>query len=179
MGVIEAIAEAAIGEVEACGLRFQIRKVTTIDMLSAGKGVLSAIPAEAMREIVDEEKKPKAKKDKSAEKRNMEAALKAIASMTDDQFRDMTANQELIAIAGTIAIEEDGTWRPLTLTADGESDSERNILRVADLPPGCVGALFSGIMVLTRGKEAAARIASFLVESKPGATGRSHRTKAG
>jgi len=186
MGTLEAMAAAAVAEVEAGGFTWKIRKVTTMDMLGAGKAIVAAIPAvaaQAAEEItragIKPSESPTAEQIKAAEKAADAAIAKAIMDLPEAQIRSLTDNQNLVVAAGTTAVKEDEGWRQVRIVVTGESDPEANVLRVADLPPGVVPVLFDEITKLTQGKEAVARIATFLGRSGSGTPGGPDRETEG
>lgn len=168
LSLIESLARAAHDDVEAGGLLWRVRKVSTADLLAAGRAVLTVVP-EANLDGDDDEVA------------DAKTIAEIMLSKTDAEMNELYAHQAVVVAAGTIACSDDGgeTWEPLVMTVSGGTVPEKQQLRVADLPYGVEPILFAAIMKLTMDREASKRIARFRSESNDGPDRRSNRKKAG
>lgn len=169
MGALDIIARASLGEVEAGGIRWQIRAIRSEMVRDLRYHLLHVrIPsAEDMMEEASIATRPEA--DQAAAKAEMQIR-RAREALTPERMADAATRDEQIVSAGVIAVwradeGEAGAWEPVTITAAGTvaNPSTQPPTMPADaLPASIIGVLSTAIWALsTDGGDAAARIRSF------------------
>lgn len=145
MNLASMIAQAAQADVQAAGLWWRVRKITSADMVEAGRPMFVAAHVDfrdqdAVARTVSE---------------NMASPAKAVEGM---RFI------EAVAVAGLIACSADGqTWEALRLVLDpNKEEPGASRLHVGSLPPGAVEAIAAKVLHLTTdGGAASERLGSF------------------
>lgn len=151
--ILRAISESTTDEVEAAGLVWRVRRISSADLARVGFAALAmAAPAEGEAGTMADED--------------------IMKRITPKQASDMASLQEATVAAGCSAVGDgEGAWDDLKLVIDqSRHDPDKGVLWVGSLPPGVVDKLFARIMQLsTDGEEAAQRLASFREESRDAA----------
>lgn len=146
MNLATAIAQSATEDVEAGGLWWRIRRITTAELVEAGGSILLAAKPEGA--------------DAAAATKAIEGALRdPKAAASGARFMDA------VACAGIRAASEDGkSYEDLRVVlTDREHDPGSSRLHVGSLPPGVAQKLAGAILKLsTNGGAAGERLASFL-----------------
>lgn len=145
MNLASMIAQAAQADVQAAGLWWRVRKITSADMVEAGRPMFVAAHVdfrdqETVSRVVAE---------------NMASPAKAVEGM---RFL------EAVAVAGLVACSTDGqTWEVLRLVLDvRQEEPGASRLHVGSLPPGAVEAIAAKVLHLTTdGGAASERLGSF------------------
>ncbi len=145
MNLASRLQQSAQADIQAAGLWWRVRKITSADMVEAGRPMFVAAhvdfrDAETVARVVAE---------------NMASPAKAVEGM---RFL------EAVAVAGLVACSEDGaTWEALRLVLDPRQEEPgASRLHVSSLPPGAVEAIAARVLHLTTdGGAASERLGSF------------------
>lgn len=144
-GILHAIRDASIQELELKGFHWRIRKICSADLARVGFAWLSmASPDDAS----------------NAETPDLSAALKRADK---GKLVELAALKDAVIAASLVAIGHDGEWDECRITLkQSEEDPEKGVIWVGSLPADVDNELFTGIMELsTDGGLAAERLASF------------------
>lgn len=168
MGALDIIARASIGEVEAGGVRWQIRAIRSEMVRDLRYHLLHVrIPsAEDMMEEASIATRPEAEQAAAKAEMQMRRAREAL---TPERMADAQTRDEQIVSAGVVAVWRDdgdaGAWEPVIITAAGTPpapDAQPPTMPADALPASIIGALSVAIWSLsTDGGDAAARIRNF------------------
>jgi len=144
MNIASALAQASQDTVEAAGLHWRLRRITSAELMEAGGGILLAVA-------------PRRKGEKAVTAEDLAADPKKLASMH--------AFNEAVVCAAVQQVSRDGvTWEEITFLLDrrGASPGSGRV-HVSALPSAAVTTIAGRVMSLsTDGGAAADRIASFL-----------------
>ena len=176
MGLIDTLKDLATDEVEAGGLTFRIRKVTTAELREVQHATLAMLPTDEILRMAKakgqagEDADPTPEDQANREREYAEMMRRA----KPEDVRRTTQVQSGVVCAGTVAVRHPGTgeWEGVKLSIRKDSDDAAGILNVRDLPSGAEDALFAGIMSLsTGGGRASEWLASFRKPAGDGAVG--------
>lgn len=143
MNVIELISTAAVADVELAGLWWRIRKVKTSDIVDTGFAGLVAAHAD----IRKAQERMGGSPAEDAKDLTEEQLTRAAAG---GRLRDLMRYQEALVCAGLTAVSADGkAWESMTCTLSGDTDKDKGILAVSELPPGVAQSLANEIMSLS------------------------------
>ena len=144
-GILHAIRDASIQELELKGFHWRIRKICSADLARVGFAWLSmASPDDAS----------------NAETPDLSAALKRADK---GKLVELAALKDAVIAASLVAIGHDGEWDECRITLkQSEEDPEKGVIWVGSLPADVDNELFTGIMELSTDQdEAAKRLAGF------------------
>lgn len=144
-GILHAIRDSSIQELDIQGFRWRIRKVCSADLARVGFAWLSMASPDAAADAPTPD-------------------LKAALGRADEgKLVQLAALKDAIIAAGLLAIGHDDQWEECTVTLkQSEEDADKGILWVGSLPADADNELFTAIMSLsTDGGSAADRLASF------------------
>lgn len=140
MSIAEELAAASVRTVEAGGLHWQIRKISTAEMYQNGVGgLLATLPTTALQG---------GKAGQGIDEEALSAAILADPKKTGEAI----ALSEAVVAAGVVATRRaaDAPWEPLRVTCDlRQANPARNVLHVSQLPPGAATALSKAIQELS------------------------------
>lgn len=142
--VIHALIQAATLDVEAAGLHWRVRRVSSADLLDAGAGAFLLTPPP----VADESEAPA-----------------AAPAQDPAQIAKAARFSEAVLCAGIQAVSRDGVaWEALRVTRELRAESgTKGIVHLSSLPSAAVGPLVAAIMELSNdGGAASERLASFL-----------------
>lgn len=163
MGVLDLIAQTAIGEVEAGGLTWQIRALRS-DLVRGLRYHLLHVRLPTEEDLIEEAAvatHPEA--DRPAERARI-AARRAREALSVERLAEAEARDAEIVCAAVVAVrDEAGAWAKVTITAPGTAADPAVPSMPVDQLPSSVVALVSKAAwdLSTDGGEAAARIRSF------------------
>ena len=128
MGLIGAIAAAAVGTVTIDGLEFQIRRVRSAYLAVAGSAQLLAMLSSQDMATVQEVSVSEAQ----------QLLLDRFKSLSDVQLTKMSNSQDAMVCAGVVAIRATGSdeWEAVTISSSKPTNDEAGILSVRELPDG-------------------------------------------
>ena len=140
------LALSALATFEAAGIHWKVRKITSADMVEAGRPIFIAAKVDLS--------------DQQASSALLEAALR-----TPEKVVDGMRFLEAVAVAGLVAASQDGeVWEALRLVLDPRQEEPgAGRLYVGSLPPGVVEQLAARVLHLTTdGGAASDRLGAFL-----------------
>lgn len=164
---IQAMAAAALREVEIGPLRWRIRKINSRLLNEAQRQGLTMLPhtpeaLAALSEVITaraEERAPTPEAQASL----ASALLQRLQSAKPEELAAAAMERGQVVAAGVVAVALGDEWQDTRIVLNGTpTDAEAGILHIDDLPPGVDERLYAEIMAHTNdGEGAAQRIAAF------------------
>lgn len=145
MNIASILQQSAQADIEAGGLWWRVRKITSADMVEAGRPMFVAAHVDL---------------------RASDAAAQMVAESLKEPGKVVEGMRflEAVAVAGLVAASQDGqAWEALRLVLDvRQEEPGASRLHVGSLPPGVVEAIAAKVLYLTTdGGAASERLGSF------------------
>ena len=156
--LLEAIEHSTTDEIEAGGMLYRVKKISSADLAKVGHAAL------ALGQMLNEPtpaKKRKAKKEREA----MDDPAQLFAKQPVDTLETMAKLKDAVVAAGVVAVGNPTTqqWEPVELVIDkSRSDARQGRLWVGALPNEVADQVFQAVMdVSTDGGRSLERLREF------------------
>ena len=164
MNIADRLIDQATTTVEAGGLWWRVRRISSLELLQAGLPALLIAPGGPTTETPAEP--PPESEGAEQEGADEAAQLRAHIQRLRENPGLMAQTEELAAhvvAAGVTAARADGqTWQPLKVVLDHAQQSARlNKVHISSLPVGTVKVLYKRIMALSKGGVDGTTLATF------------------
>tara|TARA_R100001443_G_scaffold114584_1_gene130806 strand:- start:762 stop:1289 length:528 start_codon:yes stop_codon:yes gene_type:complete len=162
--ILKAVAAASVKEVDAGGLHWRIKTVSSADLARVGFAWLAMATPDGNGEDADDDGD----------------MAKMLSRMKSEQMVELAKLKDAMIAAGLIAIGHGDEWDDVKITLrQSEEDADNGVLWVGSLPADVDNFLFTEIMSLsTDGGAAADRLAGFRKSGKRRNAGTSGRSRA-